>query len=243
MNSSLTATSDGAPVLAADDIVAKRHLTMAEAAAEQLHRAIVSGDIQAGTHLRIVDLAERLNMSPMPVRQALRRLEALGMVEVHAYRGAFVRELTRADFEDTMDIRTMLERAAVERAATRFTDAHAHDARQALSRYAALMEADQVVEAREAHSTLHFCLYRAAGSAWLVHAIEAVWRNSERYRHTSGLHESGAALEHEHEPILNACVKRDPDRAGRALEAHLAAATARMSENVPPDRAEEESLR
>lgn len=207
--------------------------TMAENAAEQLHQAIISGDLPAGSHLRLVDLAEKMGMSPMPVREALRRLESLGLVDVHPHRGAFVREVSRDDFEDTMGIRIMLERAAVERAAVGFTPEAAEKAQYWLERYVALAEAGLVVEAREAHTELHFTLYRASNSYWLVHSIEAVWRNSERYRFAVTPHHGDPALHREHDPILEACIAQDPKRAGQALVEHLSSASTRMLANIP----------
>lgn len=209
------------------------HQTMAEMAARQLHEAIVSGEIPVGSHLRLVDVAERLDMSVMPVREALRRLESLGLVEVHPHRGAFVRQLSLEDFEDTMDVRMLLERNAVERAARLFTDAAAVETERWLRRYEELAESGLVVEAREAHSELHFSIYRASGSVWLVKAIESVWRNSERYRFIVTPADGDPALHREHEPILEACVRRDHRRAGEALVDHLTRAARRMAANIP----------
>lgn len=210
------------------------HLTLAEKAAALLHQAIVSGEVPAGSHLRLVDLAERLGMSPMPVREAVRRLESLGLVDVHPHRGAFVRTLSRADFDDTMETRVLLEQRAVEKAAERFTEADAEEAEHWLRRYVGFAQAGMVVEAREAHTEAHFTIYRASGSTWLVHAIEAVWRNSERYRftHPSGRHEDEVSG-HEHNEILEACRARDPHKAGEALVAHLNRAAERMVSHIP----------
>ncbi len=210
-----------------------RPKTLAEIAAEYLHNAIVSGELAAGSHLRLTEIAERLDMSMMPVREAVRRLESLGLVEVHAHRGAFVRQIGKSDFEDTMATRTMLESAAVKKAADRFSKEHETEAIAWLKRYTALVEADLVVEAREAHTSLHFTLYRASGSRWLVHAIEPVWRNSERYRFASEEHEPGVLLHGEHEPIIRACIDHDPEQAGEALTKHLGKAAERMAANIP----------
>lgn len=207
------------------------HKTMAETAADHLHNAIISGTIPPGTHLRLVDLSDRLGMSHMPVREALRRLETLGLVEVHPHRGAFVRELSRADLEDTMNTRILLERAAVTRAAVRFRPSDVEAAMAALDRYAALVDAELGVEAREAHKEVHFLVYRASESRWLLHALEPVWRNSERYRFASG-HLSGSQLHSEHLPIIEACAANDPEAAGAALVRQLEGAFSRMIESV-----------
>lgn len=215
------------------------HPTMAERAAAQLHADIVSGEVPAGSHLRLTDLAEKLGMSMQPVREALRRLESLGLVEVHPHRGAFVRSLSRADFEDTMQTRVLLERAAVEKAAARFTPEAAEEAEYWLKRYVAFAEAGMVVEAREAHTGAHFAIYRASGSTWLVHAIEAVWRNSERYRFTDAADRDEEKVSgHEHQPILEACQARDPESAGDALVEHLTRAAERMISHIPEEDVE-----
>lgn len=213
---------------------ADQHPTMAEKAAAQLHQAILSGEVPAGAHLRLVDLAEKLHMSQMPVREALRRLESLGLVEVHAHRGAFVRTLSKEDLDDTMETRVLLERAAVEKAASVFTEEAAEQTELWLERYVAFAQAGMVVEAREAHTEAHFSIYRASGSTWLLHAIEAVWRNSERYRFAdaSGRDEDEVSG-NEHTPILEACKARDPERAGEALVEHLSRAAARMVSHIP----------
>lgn len=217
--------------------VRRSHRTLAEMVAEQLHEEILSGAIPAGSHLRLNELAGRLQISPMPVREAVRRLEALGLVDQHPHRGAFVRPLSLADFEDTMNVRVMLERAAVERAAAAFTPAAARHAHELLAGYRELLAADRRVEAREAHTAFHFALYRAAGSRWLLHAIEPVWRNGERYRFAAAdVALSADAVVAEHEAILDACRAGQPERAGAALARHLERAAARMAANISDDR-------
>lgn len=216
----------------------RSHRTLAEMVAEQLHAEILSGEIPAGSHLRLNDLATRLQISPMPVREAVRRLEALGLVEQHPHRGAFVRQLSLDDFEDTMRVRVMLEGAAVQQAAGRFTLDDARRAADLLARYRELVGADRRVEAREVHTDFHFALYRASGSRWLLHAIEPVWRNSERYRFAAGSGESAQVLLAEHDAILDACRAGDAECASNALADHLQRAAARMAANIPASTAE-----
>jgi DNA-binding GntR family transcriptional regulator len=214
--------------------VRRSQRTLAELVAEQLHEEIISGAIPAGSHLRLNELASRLQISPMPVREAVRRLEALGLVDQHPHRGAFVRPLSLADLQDTMRVRVMLERAAVERAAADFAPADAKEAGELLVRYRELLVAERRVEAREAHTAFHFALYRAAGSRWLLHAIEPVWRNGERYRFApADAAPSADALVAEHQAILDACREGRSERAGDALARHLERAAARMAANIP----------
>jgi DNA-binding GntR family transcriptional regulator len=204
--------------------------TLAEVAAAELHELILSGELPGGTPLRLVDLAERLRMSQMPVREGLRRLEALGLVEVIPHRGAWVRELSMEDLMDTHRTRLTLESLAVREAAARFTEADAEVAGAALAEHVRLTKAGDHVAARFVHTEFHFAIYRASGSKWLPRAIEPVWQNSERYRF--GSRQTKARIEQtrrEHQAILDACVAHDEEGAEAALREHLEGAMQRIT--------------
>src|ERR1700742_3047459 len=97
--------------------------TLAEHAAAELHQLILSGEIPSGTPLRLVELANRLEMSQMPAREGRRRLESLVLVEIIPHRGAWVRDLSVEDLRDTHETRLALESLAVRAAAVRSPDA------------------------------------------------------------------------------------------------------------------------
>jgi DNA-binding GntR family transcriptional regulator len=207
--------------------------TLAEVAAAELHELILSGELPPGTPLRLVDLANRLQMSQMPVREGLRRLEALGLVEVIPHRGAWVRDLSMDDLTDTYQTRLALESLAVRAAAARFSEADTKRAAEALAKHVRLEKAGDLIAARSAHTEFHFAIYRAGGSRWLPRAIEPVWQNSERYRF--GSPRSRAKIElarQEHQAILDACIARDIDGAETALRAHLQGAMQRMTASM-----------
>ncbi|MEV6286955.1 GntR family transcriptional regulator [Kribbella sp. NPDC051770] len=207
--------------------------TLAETAAAELHQLILSGELPSGTPLRLVELANRLEMSQMPVREGLRRLEALGLVDIIPHRGAWVRELSLADLQDTHETRLALESLAVRAAAEHFAPADEQQAIAALEEHLRMSRADDSIGARQAHADFHFALYRAGGSQWLARAIEPVWQNSERYRF--GSRQTAFQIEQnrqEHQAILDACVARDPDAAEQALRNHLAGAVQRITETM-----------
>lgn len=156
--------------------------TLADSATSALHDAILTGELSAGAALRLGELASALGMSMMPVREALRRLAAIGLVEIIPHKGAWVRELTADDARDTLDTRIALETLAIQRAAPRFTAPDADTAAAELDRHVAAARRGDNVAARLAHTQFHFTIYRASGSRWLLRALEPVWQNSERYR-------------------------------------------------------------
>lgn len=95
--------------------------TKADELALRLEEAIVSGEIPPGAVLRQDKLAEEYDVSRTPVREALRRLSAFGLVSFSPNRGVRVRELSREMFREMFFIRAALEAAAAERAATVIT--------------------------------------------------------------------------------------------------------------------------
>ena len=125
--------------------------TAAEAATSALFNAIVDGRLAPGTHLRLQDLAEKFELSMMPVREALRRLEHLGLVEVEPHRGAFVRPMSLEDVVATYETRFLIEGEAASLAAQRFTDDQRRVAQQALDERARYLEAGDTEHARDAH--------------------------------------------------------------------------------------------
>jgi len=201
-----------------------RPRTLAERALEDLQEAILSGELEPGAPLRLEKLAQALDMSPMPVREAIRQLEALGLAEHVPHRGARVSTLSLADLRDTYEARLALETVAVRRAAERFTDEDAQRARRRLAEHVEAYRAGDVRRGRDAHAAFHLALYEASGSSWLPRLIRPLWENSERYR-IAALHASGSLerRHREHLRILDACVARDPDAAEDALRAHLTA--------------------
>src|SRR5579862_6176697 len=149
---------------------AAAHRTLADRAFAALHDAIVAGDLAPGERLPIEELGEALGMSAMPIREALRRLDAAGLVENIPHRGARVTQLSIADLAEVYEARLALEPLAVRRAAERFTAGHAARAGERLAALNALPD-DNSSETWAAHTAFHFALYDAAESAWLTRLI------------------------------------------------------------------------
>jgi DNA-binding GntR family transcriptional regulator len=196
---------------------------MAEAALFELREAILDGTLVPGSPLRLEELARSLGMSISPVREAVRRLEALGLAVHVPHRGARVTELAVDDLRDTYEVRLSLETLAVRRAAGRFTADDARVARAHLEEYASAPVRGDAAGARQAHAAFHFALYAASGSTWLVRLIRPAWENCERYRAllvpTWG---TVAERQREHQLILEACVRRDAEEAAALVRHHLA---------------------
>jgi DNA-binding GntR family transcriptional regulator len=150
--------------------------TKADEIALVLEQAIVSGELEPGRVLRQEELSTRFEVSRTPVREALRRLAALGLVSFLPNRGVRVRTITTAELREAFLVRAELESLATELAAAKFTDADLAEleaAEQAFSR------ATQALRARpqsgvdrwrltrdwvEANHGFHDVIYRVAES-------------------------------------------------------------------------------
>jgi len=208
--------------------------TLADRVTAELHRMILRGEFHAGEALRIQELAARFDTSSMPVREALRRLAALGLVDLVPHRGARVMELSRADLEDTFRTRLALEPLVTGEAAAKFDEEQYARAEEALERHERLRLAGDVEGARIAHTEFHFTIYRASASRWLLLAIEPVWQNTERYRFAAPSGASAERSHREHTEILQACHEHDVERAVEATRQHLQGAMDRMLDVLPP---------
>jgi DNA-binding GntR family transcriptional regulator len=199
----------------------RRHQTMAEAAVADLQEAILAGELAPGAPLRLEELARSLGMSISPVREAVRQLESLGLAVHVPHRGARVSELAIEDLHDTYEARLALEPVAVRRAAARFADEDEERGRALLDEYAAANKRGDAHAARRAHAGFHLTLYAASGSDWLMRLIRPAWENCERYRALSLSGRSLRQRRDEHEQILAACARHDPDEAAERLRLHL----------------------
>lgn len=95
--------------------------TLIESVTSRIREAIINGDFTPGSRLVIADLVKRLSVSPMPVREALRRLEGEGLVEAIPNRGATVRRLDSKVISDLYEIRGALEALLVSKIADSLT--------------------------------------------------------------------------------------------------------------------------
>jgi DNA-binding GntR family transcriptional regulator len=196
--------------------------TLADAATAELRERILSGELASGTPLRLEELARSLGMSISPIREAVRKLENLGLAEYVPHRGSRVTLLTVEDLADTYEARLVLEPLAVARAAERITQPEIATAQRALATYMACFERGERAPGRVAHDAFHFALYGASGSEWLVRLSRPAWENSERYRALAMPDlEMIRAREPEHERIHAACAAGDGETAAEELRRHL----------------------
>lgn len=150
-------------------------------ASDELRRAIMRGTFEPGESIIIRELAADLGISPIPVREAMRRLEAEGFLTLRHAHSAVVKEMSRGDLDDIYHLRTLIEPGVVERSAKRFTEVDLDHLDELV---AALQGADEGDEAFDLHQQLHLALLRPAASSWELRMLQMLWQANERYLRT-----------------------------------------------------------
>lgn len=189
-------------------------------AAAMLRELIVTGELTPGTPLRQRDLAGRFEMSPTPIREALRLLESEGLVSGDTHRGAIVAEPAQGVIEDNYRIRAALEPLAAEMAAPRISVA-AIDALVPLNDKMRRLPDVEPGEYLDLNARFHLGIYQASGSPVLTSLIRSLWQSMPRDPRPVRAHQASAD---EHDAILAALRSGKGARAADLTREHILAA-------------------
>ena len=198
------------------------NLTLWQRVYEHLRTEILEGRLEPGAELTEVALAEQLGVSRGPLREAIGRLAAEGLVTVSPRRGAVVRSLSKEEFLELYQVREALERMAVKLAVSRLT-AEQFEALAALTEEMATHAAGNDVEAFfEANLSFHTRLLDAAGNEKLQELYRQLLDQLGRYRRRSlTLRGNLQRSVSEHKAILRAARRGDAERAAQLMAEHI----------------------
>ena len=196
--------------------------TMTAIVQERIREAILSGELAAGSRIDQVRLAEQLDVSLVPVREALKKLDAEGFVQIVPRRGAFITETSTHDMQELYLARQILEGEAAYHAAEKLSD-------EEITVLSDLMP--QMTQALTQHDydlfmvlnrEFHFTIYQAAQNRYVLNMVVSLWDLSERYRYQYVyLRDQGTVVQAEHQRILEACKVRDKDKLRDAIVHHM----------------------
>ena len=207
----------------------RRPPTAQEAVLAELRRAIVSGRLRPGEQVRQDALAERLGVSRVPLREALKILEGEGAVTYVPHRGYFVAELSLADLEEVYRIRELLEDEAVRAAVPLLTEPDLDHLAELVDDCERAGDVGDVDAMTDANRRLHFVLYEASERPRLVRLVRILWDATDVYRALYYAEPANRArVEAEHRAVLAALRRRDADEAVRLLAEHREHAVAHI---------------
>jgi DNA-binding GntR family transcriptional regulator len=201
--------------------------TLQEQVYRRLHRILITGEVVPGQVVTVRSFAEEFGTSPMPVREALRRLVAEGAFEPLPNGSLRVRMMSPTQREHSREIRALLEGVAVARAAERISPAELAAAVRSNEAMKSAVAQGDLKAASVANLEFHFVLYRAAQSEILTAIIERLWLQNGPFLMLHLLDYGGRPraqrreLFAQHAIILDALARRDAAAAAAALVADL----------------------
>ena len=190
--------------------------------AAQLRERIFAGELAPGGFLDEVRLAQEMNISRTPLREALKVLTAEGLVRHEPRRGCFVNEVTEQDLDEIFPVIGLLEGRCAYEAAQHASDADIETLEALHQKLAKHARARRITEYYEANFAIHEAIIRLAGNRWLAGVI-ADLRKILRLARLQQLHAPGRLDQSlsEHLAVFAALKARDADGAEAAMRTHL----------------------
>ena len=186
---------------------------------EAIKKLIIDGDLPEGQPIRQVEIADQLGLSKIPVREALIRLEAEGLVKLTPNVGATVIVRTMDDYMEMLYIRLALECKALELSIPNMVEQDIEKSQEILNQYASTEDAR---ERSDLNLAFHESLYAPCMRPQLLKMIGQVQNQMGRIlRHKISQVAGYKRSMQEHQDILDACAKADIKLASKLLAKHL----------------------
>ena len=189
---------------------------------DTIRERIIIGEYEPGLRLVAKDLAEELDVSRMPVREALARLASTGLVELVPYKGAIVNKLTADDYIEIFHIRSALEGLAARLACDNLTNEDleklqsVHEAEKKL-----IDHQDDDTEFQKVNRIFHSTIWQRTNSTRLQQLLSNLYSEAAQYRHMTVIL-PGRLKEicDEHDRVLSAFKERDSELAEMRMREH-----------------------
>lgn len=189
---------------------------------ESLQERILSGEIREGDWLIQDAIAEEYDVSRMPVREALRQLEACGLVLMRTHRGAIVTSIPTEQVEELFELRATLECEVLRQAVACMTERDVAEARTVLNQLDASYTQGDMGSWGRLNWAFHRRLYEAAGRVQTLNILQGINLQIERYVRLHLLLTQGAdEAVREHHELLRLCAARATDEAVAHLREHI----------------------
>jgi DNA-binding GntR family transcriptional regulator len=196
--------------------------SLADKVTSSVRQMILAGDLKPGSDFSITELAAALGVSSIPVREALQRLEAQGLIHLRRSRTVVVAPISTTELREIYDLRILIEGDIARQAATRYTDDAIAALKLHLDSMPGLSPTDDQFWAH--HGEFHQILLAPAMSPWRDRMLRQLWHAAERYVRLV-YSEVGFNREAEpyagHFPLYEAATRRSGADLKRALGKHF----------------------
>jgi DNA-binding GntR family transcriptional regulator len=213
---------EGAESMSMTPVGSLKTKAVAVAALEAIRERILRGELAEGAQIRQEAVAAEFGISAIPVREALRHLEAEGLVTFQTNRGAVVSSLSLDEIEEVYDIRALLEPDMLRRSIPLLSGDHLQAARGYLEKYDAALLDGELGGWNEWHWKFHSTLYQPGNRPVSIGIVRNLNYKTDRYaRMRMSLTGWQQAPEEGHAAILDRCAQKDIELACVLLRRHI----------------------
>jgi phosphonate utilization transcriptional regulator len=227
--------------MTSDAIALLRSQSLTTLVQQELERLILSGELAPGEKLGEEELAERLNVSRGPVREAFRALDQAGLVRIEKNRGVSVRQVSVEEADEIYELRAGLDELIGRLVAERITNEQIGRLRKLITGMDKSAKEKNVDAYYPLNFEFHDLLASFTGNGTLLNTYRRIVNELHLFRRkTLALGDNSFPISiREHKEIVDALSKRDGDRAGRLLYQHAIESRARLHQifNEPATRA------
>jgi DNA-binding GntR family transcriptional regulator len=211
--------------------------TLTSMTLDALRERILHGTYPEGEPLRQDALAEELGVSRIPVREALRQLEAEGLVTFNPHRGAVVSTLSLGEIEELFELRSQIETDLLRRAMPNVTNEDVTRAKEILDAYETALRNGEVASWGAMNWQFHSTIYAPADRPFTMGVAQKLHQQCDRYlRMQLELTHGETRANDEHRGILAAVRKRDAKRAVQLLRDHIVGAGVLLRDFLAQER-------
>jgi DNA-binding GntR family transcriptional regulator len=188
---------------------------------DSLRTAILRRELLPGDPIPANTVAEQLGVSRIPVREALRVLEAEGLVTSEPHKGVIVTEMSLVDLHEIYLLRRLLETEATRRAVAALSRPTIERLEHLVEQMDRAIDHADNAEMIELNRAFHFTIYEASGLDRLMEIVRVLWNQSDGYRalYLADI-ESRRQAQSEHHAILEASRARDAETVIRLMDEH-----------------------
>lgn len=198
-----------------------------------LRDGILRGELEPGERLMEVHLAQKLGVSRTPIREAIRKLELEGLVQMIPRKGAVVASITEEDLRDVLEVRKVLECLAVELACQKRTEQDMVELKDALEGFRREMHSRNPSKIAVRDVAFHDVIYRITDNRRLIQILNNLREQMYRYRLEYIKDEKKRmTLVSEHMDIVSAIENRNAEAAKAAITLHIINQQATVLDNL-----------
>ncbi len=204
------------------DFEMDEYLPLRDVVFNTLRKAILTGELRPGERLLEIQLSEKLGVSRTPIREAIRKLELEGLVNMIPRRGAEVASITESDLKDVLEVRRNLDALCAELACERITQKELTELKAACARFESVVPGGDVTSIAAADVAFHNIIIEATGNKRLIQLINNLSESIYRYRleHIKDKKQHASLVE-EHRKIYEAIASGNRSKAAKASTEHI----------------------